>query len=477
MELPQKIATRIFTREDQEKFCILSGDCNPIHMDPVAARRTIIGSIVVHGMHTLLWALDRISEGKYELGNIAKLDIRFISAINLDKEVSLFLVSHHSGFMRLAVRSGEKKMVDIKIHFQEKLPVLSNDDIKTLPVPDTPLDITIEDLSSQSGTVSFSKSISCFSDAFPHAAICFNPAVLRQIAACSTLVGVYCPGLRSMFSSLSLEWTEICTNSTIEYSVSDVDKRFNIVTLNIKGEGFTGTAAALSPPAPPRQLSINEIKENVHSDCFSGQVALVIGGSRGLGELTAKIIAAGGGTALLSYNVGQKDAERVVEDIRKSGGHAECFHYDINEPSSQKISSVLCNYNPTHLYYFATGKIIIEKKRIFDRDLFEKYLNFYVYGFIGVCNVLRENNIQHLSCFYPSSTAVESRPPGWTEYAMAKATGEIMAKDISSIFPGYQAQSIRLPKLMTDQTVAVTPQRLPGTINILLPVLIKLQTK
>ena len=41
---------------------------------------------------------------------------------------------------------------------------------------------------------------------------------------------------------------------------------------------------------------------------FANVRALVIGGSRGLGEITAKIIAAGGGDVWITYRRGKEDA-------------------------------------------------------------------------------------------------------------------------------------------------------------------------
>ncbi|MEO1425131.1 MAG: MaoC/PaaZ C-terminal domain-containing protein, partial [Pseudomonadota bacterium] len=56
--------TRRFDLTDQEAFAALSGDFNPIHVDPVAARRTLFGEPVVHGLHLVLWALDvRLGQG------------------------------------------------------------------------------------------------------------------------------------------------------------------------------------------------------------------------------------------------------------------------------------------------------------------------------------------------------------------------------------------------------------------------------
>src|SRR5215472_18205308 len=52
------IAERTFTPADQRNFAALSGDFNPIHVDEVAARRTVVGAPLVHGMHLVCWALD-----------------------------------------------------------------------------------------------------------------------------------------------------------------------------------------------------------------------------------------------------------------------------------------------------------------------------------------------------------------------------------------------------------------------------------
>ena len=42
-------------------FARLSGDFNPPHVDPVAARRSPFGTNLVHGVHGLMWALDSLS--------------------------------------------------------------------------------------------------------------------------------------------------------------------------------------------------------------------------------------------------------------------------------------------------------------------------------------------------------------------------------------------------------------------------------
>jgi acyl dehydratase len=48
----------VFTSDDQLAFAKLSGDYNPLHTDPVLARRLLFGRQIVHGLHALLWGAD-----------------------------------------------------------------------------------------------------------------------------------------------------------------------------------------------------------------------------------------------------------------------------------------------------------------------------------------------------------------------------------------------------------------------------------
>ncbi len=82
------IAERVFTSADQEQFAALSGDYNPMHMDAGAARRTIAGRPVVHGIHTILWGLDSLYRQIPDLPPLRSVTVRFDKAIHLGDRVS-----------------------------------------------------------------------------------------------------------------------------------------------------------------------------------------------------------------------------------------------------------------------------------------------------------------------------------------------------------------------------------------------------
>lgn len=65
---------------------------------------------------------------------------------------------------------------------------------------------------------------------------------------------------------------------------------------------------------------------------LSGKTALVTGASRGIGRASARALAKAGAQVLVHYARGAKEAEAVVEDIRKAGGRADAVAADLAAP-------------------------------------------------------------------------------------------------------------------------------------------------
>lgn len=64
---------------------------------------------------------------------------------------------------------------------------------------------------------------------------------------------------------------------------------------------------------------------------LDGKVALVTGGSRGIGRSCAEALAAQGATVLVNYVRGEEEARKVVAAITEKGGKAEAIQFDIGE--------------------------------------------------------------------------------------------------------------------------------------------------
>jgi hypothetical protein len=76
--------------------------------------------------------------------------------------------------------------------------------------------------------------------------------------------------------------------------------------------------------------------------------------------------------------------------------------------------------------------------------------------------------------FYPSSVAVCDRPLGMTEYAMAKAAGEVLCDEINQSFTRIGIVYSRLPRVATDQTSLLSGE-VTAAIDVMLPLIERVQ--
>lgn len=67
---------------------------------------------------------------------------------------------------------------------------------------------------------------------------------------------------------------------------------------------------------------------------MSSKIAIVTGGSRGLGRNTVQHLAQRGADVILTYHSDQKAADEVVADVEKLGGKALAFQLDTGDSSS-----------------------------------------------------------------------------------------------------------------------------------------------
>ncbi|WP_181763850.1 SDR family oxidoreductase [Streptomyces albidus (ex Kaewkla and Franco 2022)] len=63
------------------------------------------------------------------------------------------------------------------------------------------------------------------------------------------------------------------------------------------------------------------------------KIALVTGGSRGIGRATALRLAADGAAVVVNYHTNAEAAAEVVDEIRKGGGEAVAVQADIGDPA------------------------------------------------------------------------------------------------------------------------------------------------
>lgn len=412
------------TLSDGRLFADLSGDYNPLHLDAVAARRTLFGRAAPHGIHVLLKALDNVA-----LAPPASIAVVFGAPCRYDEDIEAIGSSD-----RLSVIQGQflVQTVTFAGSSQTAFAVPSGGHVARAPQ-----DLRIDAAAHARGSVALRLDRDLCALLFPNLVTLWSSQKLAILLAATRIVGMECPGLNSVFATLSLSFRP---GMELAYEVTRVDRRMDLIKIGLSGAAV-GEITALFRRPPTQQPSVAEVAEVVGKGEFAEQTALVIGGSRGLGETTAKILAAGGAEVGITYVIGRNDAERVQNEIRAQGGSCRIFQFDVTAPAP-------IGWNPSHLYYLATPPI--RSTKAWDEAMFRQYCDFYVSGLKATLDTCQ--GITHL--FLPSTAFIDDPSTPFKEYVAAKVAGETAAAQIAEQ-RGLRLATKRLPPLRTDQTGSI----------------------
>ena len=469
---------RIFDWESQKQFARLSGDYNPIHIDPIAARRTRVGAPIVHGVHSLIWILECLAKSGHDVAGAKTLRVNFVHPIYVGDAVRLDTSNSSQSTTRVRILVGETEVVVASIGFKDPPPTPLPERLagyRRMIPPGLPNNIGIDEMNGLQGHLAFGPEFSEIETLFPAAVQSLGLSRIAALVSSSCLVGMVVPGLHSMYLGLEVSMSNGAggVEDGIEFSVLSITPRFRAVRIGLRGEGIQGTLETVSRLQPVSQPSMDDVRRVVSRDEFQGANALVVGGSRGLGELTGKLVAAGGGRVLVTYVSGKADAGRVVDEISKIGASCKSMPYDIRQPAAEQLAAI--ELPPTQIYYFATPHIARRKTSTFDIGRWNEFNQFYISGFFDLVTECARLWPKGVRVFYPSTILVESKPGTNTEYAMSKAAAEVLCRDIAGLLPGVKVLTRRLPVLPTDQTNSVVPGKSLDPIEVLLPIVREMQ--
>jgi hypothetical protein len=281
------------------------------------------------------------------------------------------------------------------------------------------------------------------------------------------------PGLHSLYLGFAINATnEGKSKDELRYAVSSLDRRFRRVEIAIAGGGISGTLTAMIRPTPVAQADMQRASQFVKRREFASSTALVIGGSRGIGEVTAKLLAAGGSNVIISYATGRLDATNVVAEINRSGGRCEAIRYDINLDPQKQLQEL--RRVPSHVYYFPTPTILRRKRPGFAPERLEEFNKFFISGFFELIETGLRLWPQKIAAFYPSTEFVVDWPADLTEYAMSKAAAEVLCAEMSRSLTGVHVLMQRLPRVLTDQTASLDANQVQDPMPLMLPIIRKM---
>ena len=463
-----EIEVKRFDVVGQLSFAELSGDFNPIHIDRITARRLMFGQPVVHGVHTLLWMLDRWLTGqpairirslRSDFRNPARLhqDVSFLATPTGEGQVCLEATTPTAGLVRANVKWRSADRTDEP---------MSNIPAKS-PAKESAQLLLANQISSAAGSLPLMFDRALAAAMFPNASAKLPGDQFAALLASTRVVGMRVPGLHSLLNALNLEDSS-STSGQLAYSVEEFDERFSRAIIHLRGDGLSGTATAFLRPTPVAQAGFTEASRSVTPGEFAKERVIVIGGSRGLGEIAVKQLTAGGASVKFSYHVGEDDALRLAAELG-ADSPTSCFQLDVLGDMGA-LKELCRDFAPTMVCYFSTPPITGAPRGKFSTPLFHELCQIYVEGFLRVFTAASSTG-KLTSILQPSSVAIDETPFGMTEYSAAKAAAETLLRALQKSHPKIRFHAPRWGRMPTDLTASITPGEVVDPVPVVLAAL------
>src|SRR6056297_694158 len=443
-------------------FARVSGDFNPLHLDPVAARRTRFGHTLIHGVHGTLKALDLLLDSRAVASALAGITVKYTRPVTQGQRLECFEQSLEDAVIRLELFADGSRCQIIDLTFVQGLAGCASPDIafrQAWKESCDPVERPMASAKALAGSVALSWDAALMSALLPNATRYLPAHQLAVLMASSRIVGMECPGLHSVFAQLDIRFSDADTNaspepvSQLEYRVRSIDPRIDRVELALQHATASGSLEAFFRPPPVQQASFKRVASMVEASEFCQQSALVVGASRGLGEVIAKLLAAGGARVMMTYAAGREDAERVSTEIGRERSPPDVCAYNVLDGVMPPGMAAFCA-TATHVYYLASPTISKRGGKQWDAQLFSRYSDFYVHGLATLLQQVlpdRSDN-KTLQIFMPSTIFLEQYRKGFDEYIAAKSAAEAFARCMEKSHPECTVLAPRLPALLTDQT-------------------------
>lgn len=463
---PPHVTTVCFTTQDLAQFSAASGDRNPLHLSEEYARATPYGEPVVFGMLGVLAALGHLADRHDRL--LQRLSVEFRNPLTVG--VPYRLVALETSAERACVKLYDGTRLMLKATF---IFVPGREKTRDAHVPEAAsfteaVDRKKEDLPAGTRVAGvYGPATSELAQMTTRWRLSEKGVTAMQIAAmlwASFVVGMELPGKRAVFWRLELTLNPEAPQDTplsYDVTVQDFDERFDLLhsagTLSAAGT-HCATAnmwAFVRQDSPqPSLLRLTDLIPR--SGRLKGKVALVIGGSRGLGAAITQALASQGCTVFLNYHQCRAEAEKIRASLGDTSRLIELAQGDASEIEWCRTlrQRIVERYGGLDLLIGNASPPIRPLSFVPEKVAqFQSFLAQSV-ALAGIPMATFLNDLAERSGWnvLVSSAFVKDHPAEWPHYVTAKCATEGLAQWAAVQYPKVHTLIVRPPKLLTDQT-------------------------
>jgi NAD(P)-dependent dehydrogenase (short-subunit alcohol dehydrogenase family)/acyl dehydratase len=444
-----------------ELFARASGDVNPLHVSAEYARRTPFGEPVVYGVLAALAACAQLRErGGSAVESVA---LEFLGPLVVGLAYAIE-IEDAEATARVHVSDLGQAALEATIAFAEgrPRPKLPEGRAEGRATP-AALDLaSLDEGLTASGL--WAPSLAETRELLERWGLLakgFDELAVAALGWVSYLVGMELPGERATFWKLDLRLGPApeLPSLPLTYTAQILrrDDRVGLVEVDATlGDGLAtaNISAFVRDKSPTADL---ETLAGLVADMpeLTGKVALVVGGSRGLGAAIGQALALRGTHVVLVYRDSAAEAGRVrdslvgglgsIEPIQGDAGNSEWCRATLRPLLEKRggLDLLVCNASPP-----------IRPLR-FDPGTLERFTGF-VQESVGLVAAplaafLTDLDARSGSALVISSAALTTLPPEWPHYVTAKAAVEGLASWAAAAHPRVRLIVVRPPKLLTDQ--------------------------
>jgi 3-oxoacyl-[acyl-carrier protein] reductase len=320
-----------------EQFAAFSGDTNSLHCDDQYARTSKFRKRIVHGFLPLSYLAYLPLDPALQLSSISAIFLQPVhpgDALTLqwEQKEEVFFFKIKKGQNTVTQGKFQVTAAECQVSFDQNTQVEP-----LLKGALTEHETTFEDIPETTITLPFSmgsEQLLQFSEVLEqhngtsentlHAGIATQ---LMSLSLVSTYTGMYRPGKFATLLDFSVDFTGVADPKE-EQEFNGAVKFKSPSTQMLKSEfeftsaGTSWATGKVSAEVNDKQIvtpAIGAIAETISQVDLKGKVAVITGGSRGLGAYLAKSLAICGCHVVVNYRSGAQESQAIVDEIAKEG--------------------------------------------------------------------------------------------------------------------------------------------------------------